>query len=138
MGGKQLQGCCLTVLLCHPNPDPGSFSINYNVLNAVFSPFFEYPGNLLPCFDFRDLKAHYRHGRLDAQESCEPVLVLWLYHSGGLRCGFALLLPHVVAVALTCHAGCTQVLQCTIHICMMNMGGSCRGDNACRVIKIVT
>lgn len=65
--GKQLQRLYdLTVLFCQLNPDSRSISIDYNVLNSVLSPFFEYPGNFLPCFDSRGLKAHYRHGRLDA------------------------------------------------------------------------
>ena len=137
-GASSHKGYDLTVLLCHPSPDPRSISINYNVLNAILSPLLEYPGNLLPCFGFRGLKAHHRHGRLDAQESCKPVLVLLLYNSGSLRCGFAFLLPLIVAVALTCHAGCTHLLQCTSHICMMDVRGSCGGDYACRVVKIVT
>lgn len=75
---KSGRGGFLTVLHRHPGPDPPRRFVDDDLLHPIFPPLPKHRRDLLPRPDPRCLETENGHRRFDAQEACQPVLMLRL------------------------------------------------------------
>ena len=134
-----------TILDIHPGPDSPGHLINNDIAHAILAPLAEDASDFLASADLRDLKTHQVDGRLDAQQTSEPILRLRYNDSRGLG---RQRLHHSIVIRATLFAErvimlegavVAGVLQRTAHVCVLRMvvEGGVFGDQAVCVAEVV-
>ena len=134
-----------TILDIHPSPDPPGHLINNNVTHAILAPFPEDASDFLASADLRHLEAHHVDGRLDAQQTSEPVLRLRNNDSRGLgrrRLHYRIVIyANLLAVDVIMLEGAVVagILQRATHVCGLRIvvEGGVFGDQAVCVPEVV-